>query len=293
MCRLRGVLSLLKEGKLPYLSIESFDACIAANGSCRCFGWDGSDATTFKVPKLNDVYIEVGTAASAGEFISGSIPNHGHLAFATDSATSSDGASNLTSETIASRCTKTGGYGSAIIGGVTSVSGWAGITSGIIGSNAYNDEGKVRPDSVRYRAMVQIANGASNEALVTCTSVLSDVASLKDANNFTSTGKSNISSLAMPSDKYIDLTLGATGTSYTAPANGWFSLWLKDGTASQGTITLRNNATKFGFGYGCTQNLSGYTNLSLPVSTGQSITIFYLNTTASNYQFRFFFAYGE
>ena len=26
-----------------------------------------------------------------------------------------------------------------------------------------------------------------------------------------------------PSSKYIDLTLGASGSTYTAPANGWFS----------------------------------------------------------------------
>lgn len=44
-----------------------------------------------------------------------------------------------------------------------------------------------------------------------------------DAQNLSTTGKSFISGLGMPSDKYIDLTLGASGTAYTAPANGWFS----------------------------------------------------------------------
>lgn len=33
---------------------------------------------------------------------------------------------------------------------------------------------------------------------------------------------SQVAHMAMPSDKYIDLTLGATGTTYTAPADGWF-----------------------------------------------------------------------
>lgn len=28
----------------------------------------------------------------------------------------------------------------------------------------------------------------------------------------------------MPSTKFIDLTLGASGTTYTAPANGWFTV---------------------------------------------------------------------
>ena len=33
-----------------------------------------------------------------------------------------------------------------------------------------------------------------------------------------------ISGMSMPSTKYIDLTLGASGTTYTAPANGWFTI---------------------------------------------------------------------
>ena len=33
---------------------------------------------------------------------------------------------------------------------------------------------------------------------------------------------SQVAHMAMPSDKYIDLTLGASGATYTAPADGWF-----------------------------------------------------------------------
>ena len=33
---------------------------------------------------------------------------------------------------------------------------------------------------------------------------------------------SQVAHMAMPSDKYMDLTLGASGTTYTAPADGWF-----------------------------------------------------------------------
>ena len=42
-----------------------------------------------------------------------------------------------------------------------------------------------------------------------------------DALQFNASGRSLLSSLSMPSSKYIDLTLGASGTTYTAPANGW------------------------------------------------------------------------
>lgn len=70
-----AVPALLAAGKLPYVGITDFDACVTANGACRAFGWDGAGAAVFKVPKLSDVYIQAGTAAVAGEFVGESLPN--------------------------------------------------------------------------------------------------------------------------------------------------------------------------------------------------------------------------
>ena len=39
--------------------------------------------------------------------------------------------------------------------------------------------------------------------------------------NTNTQGLEYVSGLGMPSSKYIDLTLGASGATYTAPANGW------------------------------------------------------------------------
>ena len=52
------------------------------------------------------------------------------------------------------------------------------------------------------------------------------ITSLRDAANFTATGKAAISHLAMPSSTYDELTFGASGTTYTAPADGWFAIKL-------------------------------------------------------------------
>nr|DAJ46042.1 MAG TPA: hypothetical protein [Caudoviricetes sp.] len=45
-----------------------------------------------------------------------------------------------------------------------------------------------------------------------------------DADNFSTAGKAVLAGMGMPSAKYIDLTLGASGATYTAPANGWFTI---------------------------------------------------------------------
>lgn len=106
--------------------------------------------------------------------------------------------------------------------------------------------------------------------------------------------KSTISGWSMPSSRYIDLTLGASGSTYTAPANGWFALWLKDNMPSQGRIVIRNDITKFGSGIGNNNNLAGYTALNYPASKGTIVTIYYEGTSApSSYRFRFIYAEGE
>ena len=50
------------------------------------------------------------------------------------------------------------------------------------------------------------------------------------------------SGAGMPSGKYIDLTLGASGSTYTAPANGWFSMTLQPKGA--GIVSLDNLTTR-------------------------------------------------
>ena len=47
-----GIKTLLDGGSLPYVSIAAFDALVASDGGCDCFGYDGPDSTSFKVPKI-------------------------------------------------------------------------------------------------------------------------------------------------------------------------------------------------------------------------------------------------
>lgn len=109
-----------------------------------------------------------------------------------------------------------------------------------------------------------------------------------DADNFTATGKTTITEYAMPSDSWVDLTVGANGATYTAPANGYYG--------------FRNNAQT----YLSIKNLSSTVveneqmavwlpiNSSsgfLPVKKGQTIQ---LNYSANSFvYFRFIYAEGE
>lgn len=265
--------ALLSSGKLPYVSLTDFDAAVAANGSCRAFGWDGADAAVFKVPKLNGVYIMAGTAASAGEYIPESLPNvavntGGNVKIAASGAAgASSGAGALF---FRNHSVVTGGT----MGAATTV-GYDTLYLDMSRSNAvFKNGAKVRPDTVRYRAMVQIATGAGDEAL-----------GLKDANNFTSTGKETVVGWCMPSTRYIDLTLGVSDSTYTAPANGWFCLFTK------GLAYL--DMCRLGDFFGIISHPGGnYSRGFVPVQKGQTIYIFYQGTP-TNTAFRFYYAEGD
>lgn len=157
--------SLLDGGKLPYVSISNFDAAVTAKGSCRCFGYDGG--STFKVPKLNDVFIESGSASTAGEFIDAGLPNitgNTGLAksFGTPSGAFITGETSTTSSYSASTSVETVGID-------------------VSQSNSiYGNSDTVQPNAVKYRAYIQLANATSESALQTVSSVVNDVTTLQE-----------------------------------------------------------------------------------------------------------------
>lgn len=92
---------------------------------------------------------------------------------------------------------------------------------------------------------------------------------------------------ASPSDRHINLTLDASGTVYTAPANGWITLAKSSTAANQylaieGKLKIRVDVP------GSSTNCEA----SLPVSRGDKVTVFYTLAGTTN-AFRFTYAAGE
>lgn len=153
---------LLAGGKLPYVPLAEFATIVSTNGSCRCFGWDGG--TEFRVPKLADVFIEAGVAASEGEFITAGLPDHNHKIIINTkwgSKSASNGPNWCGDD--ANRATNIA----------------ATSTNASASNPIYGNSDTVQPPAVRYRAMVQLANNATDEAVVVAGNVLSDIADLK------------------------------------------------------------------------------------------------------------------
>ena len=158
-----SISGLLSAGKIPYVSLAQYETLLTTQGSVGVFGWDGGNTTAFRVPSLNDIFVETGTAAQIGDYIAPGAPD----IQGTFDAKSNDG-------------TATGAFTSTLLG---SDKGWQGdwhnyrFTFKASDSNSvYGNSATIQPNTVRYRAMVQLATGATDEALETCTQVLADVA---------------------------------------------------------------------------------------------------------------------
>lgn len=107
-----------------------------------------------------------------------------------------------------------------------------------------------------------------------------------DANNFSDIGKNYISGLGMPSKRYIDLTLGATESYYTAPADGWMQAACM-GTQGSTYFELTSNEISATASF-----TGGWARCSIPVRKGQRIQVFYGGTNFQPKIFRFTYAQG-
>jgi hypothetical protein len=110
-----------------------------------------------------------------------------------------------------------------------------------------------------------------------------------DLTNTTNQAKILMSGMGMPSSKYIDLTLGASGSAYTAPANGWVYFEARQ-TANGGYINITNNTSSM-----ATQAQTSYNDnihqIYLPVQKNDEFIIYYVNVT--NGVIRFIYAQGS
>ena len=103
------------------------------------------------------------------------------------------------------------------------------------------------------------------------------------------------SSRGFPSNRYIDLELGASGSTYTAPANGWYYLQKISGANHQHSCILAlkdgETATEYGALEYTTMGNNGNTNI-LKVPKGKKVQIHY-NLTGVTEIFRFIYAEGS
>lgn len=219
----------------------------------------------FKLPRtkfgFEGLRTNVGDDIKAGlPNITGTFKNNGHASFM-----ETTGAFNCTKDNTGSN------DGSARDGGTYSFDASR-------SNHIYGKSDTVQPPATQMYLYFYVGETVQNANLIDAGRIGEQLA--------TKTDMLQASGASMPSNRYIDLTLGASGTAYTAPANGWviFTFW---------------NVTKTGylniFARMQLQNTISYTggtvNVYVPVSKGETFKCNY-DVTGSNL-LRFYYAEGS
>lgn len=99
--------------------------------------------------------------------------------------------------------------------------------------------------------------------------------------------------MAMPSDKYIDLELGASGTTYTAPADGYYRLTMKQSAPEQYAYLASYTDSDEPILSTTSKTATGTDSLStwIPVQKGQKVKAVY--NAPEKRVFRFIYAVGS
>ena len=90
----------------------------------------------------------------------------------------------------------------------------------------------------------------------------------------------------MPSNKYIDLAIGATGTTYTAPADGYVHVRTSASVNEGGWVDVNTGLISQGLDISRT----GLGKVTIPVRKGQNFTVGYGGNTLD--LVRFIYANG-
>lgn len=159
-------------------------------------------------------------------------------------------------------------------------------------SSTYQDNAKVQPDHTKYPYyMVISTEGQTENVEININKVYEDLNLKANTNlsNLTAEGKSLASGLGMPSDRYIDLTLGASKSTYTAPANGWLTFAKSVTQAGQMNVLTNLNS---GLRSDCVGYINNqWTGVYMPASKGDIIEVEYTSSGTTRL-FRFVYAEG-
>lgn len=204
-----------------------------------------------------------------------------------------DGSTNygltVTENTENSWAYRTSYYGSNVATSGGGNSGGHPPTNAILGITEDSSKSGIVADlgnaSSTARLYFKVANAVQNLELLDAGEVLEAVNDLIPDNS------SLIAGFAMPSNKYINITVGASGSTYTAPANGYFCIKASNEGATG------SYQSSYSTSYGGRSQITSYGYSSnggaiVPMTKGQTMTFVY-ETNVINHSITFVYAQGS
>lgn len=289
-------INYLATGKLPTCTYTEYSNAISTYGQCSKWALDTTNKK-FRVPTiLNKIVTGTSNAnvlydMSTTRNMQMRIPLNdslGRLNMLFNGVSSSDNTEGLTGANVSTNYGQvqyTGtGYSTSNLpsGGTTGTVTPSKVNLDPNGTLYVNGEDLATTIEVRY--FVVVANGSINQSMMDWSAWASSLNGKAD--------KTEISSACMPSSKYIDLTLGASGTNYTASANGWI-VFRRTATAVGQYLELINNTRGLIQTWVQSGASSGVIGGYIPVQKNDKFAVAYTLGSEANQMFRLIYAEGD
>lgn len=162
-------------------------------------------------------------------------------------------------------------------------------------SPIFGNSDTVQTQSISVYVYIVIANAQKTSISVDIDEVMTDVNNLesnkanKDFSNVTDSAKVIMAKASMPSTRYIDLTVGGSDSTYTAPADGYFCITGSPSSAQACELSLINRTANI---ISTAQNTIGWAlRIFIPCSKNDIVALNY-SSIFNVASFRFIYAQG-
>ena len=255
----------------------NWQTAVTTYGVCGKFVYDSVNGTV-RLPKINGFIEGTLDATKLGDLVQAGLPNITGTAGAT--YTGFENTSDCFTVNSSTRTVATGSSGSfpSLL-----------LFDASLSNPIYGNSNTVQPQSIKILYYICIATTTKTQIEVDIDEVVTDLNGKADVDltNVNSTGKTKVANWAMPSGTYDDLTLGASGTAYTAPANGY--VWLSKVAGSNNKyVQIYSKISVQAHSTASDSQLSCF----LPVKKGDKFSVSY-NASGTTSYFRFVYAQGE
>lgn len=253
-------------------------------GVCGKFVYDSVN-NTVRLPKVTGIIEGTTDATALGDLVEAGLP-----AMTTGTA---GGHNHSYTRYYSLEGGYTAQYNNGCFGGTGDVTSWNGDHTHTINTGVRTTD-TVQPQTIKAFYYIVIANSTKTEIQVDIDEITTDLNGKADTDltNITDTGYIKMAKASMPSNTYVDLTLGASGSTYTAPADGWFAGWTASSIDTGAYFTLM--VGEVGNSYASEVYRESPYNFQcpilLPVKKGAVVTAQY---TVGLSMFRFYYAVGS
>lgn len=261
---------------------------VSAYGVCGKFVYDSVN-NTVRLPKITGIIEGTTDTTALGDLVEAGLPNITGSGVTSEvvwptAITATRGAFRLAGNNLASPDRALPNSGNQ-----TGYAWWEFDAS--LSNSTYSNSSTVQPQTIKAYYYIVVANSTKLSIQANLDGIASDL-NLKagtDLANLTNQGSIVAAKASMPSSTYDDLTLGASGTEYTAPADGWFAINKSAGSANLYlTMANKSNNMQTGNVYAAAGQFRCY----IPAKKGDKVVVYYSMTGTTN-MFRFIYAEGS